>query len=258
MFIAMTVLSLLLGVAAYVPHRTLSTATLQFASSELLELHHAVVSGAKRASRLLVNLHNASISGEITDVKVSVRNAAGQELTTTEIGVLRAGQSVVKEFALPFSLDDCYIVTSFRLRGLENAVAQGIPTTPKASFGASSIAPLASLLGVFLGAALAHVFVTKQAVTRAGFEWSKMLFERYESAYRQFLATWGGVPSAVLLEGQFSTLRANALVPLTTIRLYEKAISILRSGASATDKQNACDQLVAGIHSQLSKPWSLH
>jgi hypothetical protein len=215
-------------------------------------------SGNDQSFPFLLTLHNQSTSETITNIAIRIEERT-VVIDTQSIDMLLPGQSTYLKFEVPIKASCPYLSTSYNFKNNQNSLARAIDlTTLSKDVNAWSqvISPLLSIFGIITGAWLVHLFTKWRDRQRALFDWSKMLFERYEKAYRDFLTGWGGIPSATVLETQFKILQHDSLVPSRIINEYNKTFSVLsHSQNSEAIKLESCQIFQEAINRFLSQPW---
>jgi hypothetical protein len=198
---------------------------------------------------ILVTLHQNE-PNRSTDVVVELW-CAGKLKANRKIGTLEPGQSWAESFHLP-SPNGHYLLIKYKNSGASNLIARAIPEIPKKPSGLSisALPAISSLIGAIIGAWLLHSFSTRRERNRAGFEWGKMVFEKYEKPYRYFLRRWNASTSSSILETEFEDLQNEALVSQEIKQSYRTTLQILRNGTSSeSERQTACETLYRVIES---------
>jgi hypothetical protein len=171
---------------------------------------------------------------------------------------LEAGQSRVEVFRIVRPLRNHFVRVSYDATGRDNEVVRTVEW-PKAK--QESIVPLfapvgGTLLGTMLGAWLLDHFSRRRERDRAKFDWSRMLFEKYEKGYRDFLREWAGVASSLILSRQFELLKENCLVPASIADAYNQTLAVVSSDNElVTKKEEACASLRSVIEAFFREPW---
>jgi hypothetical protein len=93
---------------------------------------------------------------------------------------------------------------------------------------------LIAVLSVVVGAVISHIATQRRDSRRATFEWQKMLFDKYEGAYREFLLSESEQPTRLMLIQAFDRLRAAAVIPDHVLRLFHNAESAIGTNPGST------------------------
>jgi hypothetical protein len=142
---------------------------------------------------------------------------------------IESGQILSESFSVPRTNDPAIVTLKYTLDGITNMISTaGNPPTKDVSNLLSLLAPVAGVVGVILGALLAHLFTASRERRQADFEWNKMLYERREPAYLEFLASWNLSVSAQQFEQQFRSLKAHAFIPASLVEAGQTLLTRLR------------------------------
>jgi hypothetical protein len=207
---------------------------------------------------VLINLQNRSASEEIKSVRIEVweQNLKRGE---REFDTLEPGRVVSAKFEVPRTASDMYFSATYTWREQQHTVLQAIDRAPMSkpdSMWPVLLPAIGTLVGGIFGAWLINLFTEHREQARARFEWSKMLFEKYEKGYRDFLRNWQGSTNRVVLETQFAALQENSLVPRAITELYKNTVSTLENAASGDEeKERSCSALQQAIDRFLQEPW---
>jgi hypothetical protein len=171
---------------------------------------------------------------------------------------LEVGQSRLEVFKIARPLRNYFVRVSYNVSGKNDEVVRTVewPKTHR-----ESILPLfapvgGTLLGTMLGAWLLDHFSSRRERERAKVDWSRMLFEKYEKGYRDFLREWGGVSSSLILSRQFEVLKENCLVPAFIAEAYNQTWAVVSSDKEvAARKDEACASLRSVIENFFREPW---
>jgi hypothetical protein len=175
------------------------------------------------------------------------------------VNVLQAGQTLAERFVISSRASNLYLTVHYKWNNQEHSLARAVtrrdlPVPP--SMWPILLPVLSSLIGATLGAWLVSFFSSKRERSRARFEWSKMLFEKYEKSYREFLRNWGNSISPMVLRTQFETLESTSLVPNSIRDMYDKTLMTLSSdGASDVEKHLASSNLRQTVARFMEQPW---
>jgi len=112
-------------------------------------------------------------------------------------------------------------------------------------------------LATMFGAGLTELAARGRANRAQDLDWNRRLFDKYADAYRDFLAGWGGVANAELLQRNFQRLQAAALIPSGLVEDYEEALEDIREAATDEDRAEAARRLERAIDSRLNDPRGL-
>ena len=192
---------------------------------------------ANKPFTVFVTLHNQSPSAQLTNVVVTVGSYGMAELQGDTFD-LQPGQTRVVRLDVAATESNPYVLTSFRWNNQEHSLA----TTVTRPVSAASLWPMllpviSTLVGGILGAWLVNSFTGHRERARANFEWSKMLFEKYEAAFRGFLRGWQDLSSAVSLKTEFDNLIRDSYVPLRIRENYAVAMAALSDAARSNDQK---------------------
>lgn len=209
---------------------------------------------------VLVTLHNRDMLRPIKNVEAQME--AGKSFRQVQkLDNLQVGQSQVIRFYVPTATGDSYLIISYEWNNQTHSLARSITLSASSKTGIvwpTIIPAIISLVGVAIGACLVNFFTSRRERDRTRFEWSRMLFEKYEKAYRNFLNGWGGAPSATLLKKHFDVLEANSFVPFTIIEAYKKTYEVLSDSESSNiQKEEACKRFWQSLDDFIMcQPWS--
>ena len=163
-----------------------------------------------------------------------------------KVGRLCPGQSHVERFETRGKGSSLVLTASYDWNNASNSIARAISlraASKTSDFLTIAIPSILSLLGVLLGAWLAAKFTKAQAREHARIEWARMLFEKYEGAYRRFLLGWGGSAIPSILKAEFDILKAEALVPSSIVDSYSKTFEILSDAKNSDDEKGKASRL---------------
>lgn len=189
-------------------------------------------------AKILITLHNQSPSAELTNVVVKLEGISHAPLQTSAFG-LKPGQVTLQTFDVQPTDDDLYAMISFEWNNQTHSLA--IPVVrpiSTASVWPTTLPVIGTLMGGVLGAWLVNYFTQRREQTRANFEWSKMLFEKYEGSFRVFLASWQDLSSTVALQTEFRNLVQNAYVPVSIRNGYSQTIAVLSDESKQIEQKN--------------------
>jgi hypothetical protein len=121
-----------------------------------------------------------------------------------------------------------------------------VKVPPKPSANAISSTVLVAGLGV-MGTLLAGAFTERLTRRREAksqaHAWNALLFQRYEAAYRAFLATWAGGTNIDVLRTAFARLHRDAFVPPRLQTAYEATVKKMADAPSPAEAQEAATEL---------------
>jgi hypothetical protein len=207
---------------------------------------------------LLISLRNIEMERSIENVSIRLFQN-GSEQRKEVFDKLLAGQAVSVQLPIPRDWTNTFYTIQYKTtNGMQSVTrAFNMPRQiNKDSMLPMLIPVLSGLVGAIVGAWVVNFFTNRRERARYQFEWSKMLFEKYEKAYRDFLRNWRGTQSVLVLQTQFSSLQENSIVPRNMINLYDEVVSILKSSTSTQrDKEGACSRLMDGVHEFIKRPW---
>jgi hypothetical protein len=223
-----------------------------------LQLEVAQPSKTDKTLLALITLCNKNASIVITDIDVQIM-AGDTILTTSQVAKLEGGQAWAGSFRIPSTEGNSYLFVKYKYNNQDHSLARAIlhPTSAKKDTIWPTLIPvISSLVGAILGAWLLNYYTSQRERSRARFEWSKMLFEKYELAYRDFLRGWANSPIPLVLETQFNALQDNSLVPPSIITAYNGTFALLSDdNVSDLEKQKACDRLRESVDHFMREPW---
>lgn len=225
-----------------------SPATLPVPLDVRAELVPAAASDAPLT--VFVTLHNQSPTSPLTNVVVKVGSHDVAEVAHDAFD-LQPGQTRVERFDLRPTEAYPYVLASFKWNGQEHSLATAMALPPAASTLWPLLLPvlntlLSTFLGGVFGAWLINHFTQKRERARADFEWSKMVFDKYEAAYRGFLTGWQNLSSPQSLSTEFNTLSGAAYVPPRIRASYVKTLAILTDTGRPPDQKRQAGEKFKG------------
>jgi hypothetical protein len=108
--------------------------------------------------------------------------------------------------------------------------------------------------GTLIGGVAAEFFARKREKRAQSSMWNASLFARYEAAYRLFLSTWAGSPSADTLRESFRRLRGEAFVPEHLVAAVDRTLTTLTESGDALRRRDAAQRLQAEFGRVLGDP----
>jgi len=210
----------------------------------------------------LINLTNEGDSA-ITKITCQLLSS-DQQIDLRSLENLSPGQSLAEKINLPPQIVNPYLNISYTYENQECSLMLGIvrPKLEPVERSPLLIPLLTGLFNVFtalggalLGAWIVNKYTQNREMAKNKFDWSKMLFEKYEGAYRTFLRGWNGSPSSIVLESQFDTMKSNSLVPVTIEKAYSELLTTLKSESSPIQKTEACEAFRHEFDKFVSNPW---
>jgi len=84
--------------------------------------------------------------------------------------------------------------------------------------------------------------------------WNKQLFEKYEPAYRKFLASWGGSEDPRLLKQAFDRLLSEAIVPGHLIDDVDATLRSIAPGGDPGVRSRAAHDLYVSFRALIVDP----
>lgn len=114
------------------------------------------------------------------------------------------------------------------------------------------VGSLLTLVGVFMTA----FFTSRRESARAKFEWGKVLFERYEQHYREFMLALASTSNADQIKEYYIRLEKSAFVPNDLRTKVDKTLNELESNISSDQKIAVRDNLLRDFEQFMQKPWS--
>src|SRR6185503_14639352 len=191
---------------------------------------------------VLITLTNESDS-PATKTTCELWSSDVNRIDVGSIETLAPGQSSAEKLNLPPHVVNPYLKITYTFENQEHSIMQSI-IRPKLEPAERSSLLIPILTGIFnvctafggalIGAWIVNKYTQSREMAKNKFEWSKMLFEKYEGAYRTFLKGWDGSPSSIVLESQFDTMRSNSLVPVAIEKAYDELLAALKSSSSPT------------------------
>ena len=107
-----------------------------------------------------------------------------------------------------------------------------------------------------VGVLVAAFFTSRRESARAKFEWGKVLFERYESQYRDFMLGLASTSNADQIKEYYNRLEKSAFVPNDLRIKFDKTLNELESNISSERKKTVRDDLLRDFEQFMQKPWS--
>lgn len=206
--------------------------------------------------KTFIILENNTTSGElVSDIELYIL-FNGTIFTSYSIRELH-NQSIAIPTVLPESDGEYAIKVTYLWKGKTISVTKDISLLlidKKSILSISSFIPLiTSIIGILIGALLTHYLLRRRERIRSRFEWKKLIFEKYEKDYREFLAEWNGDQSYILLKEKFNRLRTNAIIPSSILKAYNKTYAILTDDRSE-EKESVCKKLMDQISDYIHNP----
>ena len=100
------------------------------------------------------------------------------------------------------------------------------------------------------------LFTARRESARAKFEWGKVLFERYEQHYREFMLGLRNTSNAEQIKEYYQRLENSAFIPNDLRIKVNKTLDELRSNISSDQKKTLRDNLLRDFEEFMQKPWS--
>lgn len=125
--------------------------------------------------------------------------------------------------------------------------------------GASSDLTRPVIVGSVLtlvGVLVAALFTARRDSARAKFEWGKVLFERYEQHYREFMLGLASTSNADQIKEYYNRLENLAFIPNDLRTKVNKTLNELGSNISGDRKKTVRDNLLRDFEQFMQKPWS--
>lgn len=200
------------------------------------------------ANTIIVVEVSSTAGGSVVDAYISI--TVGDAVI--QRGPLKIAPSQTHSEVVPVgrSAEPALVVLRYATNGIENtktAVGSMPSVSPSSSFNAYFTSIL-GVVGVALGAVLAHFFSKNREGARSHFEWRKMLYEHREPWYLEFLTSWDLSTSAQVFERRFNELRNKAYVPADVVSSAQRLMENLRDpNLSASDKTDAAKTFYAAI-----------
>lgn len=227
-------------------------------AAEPLELGVQTVDGDRgRFHAVLVTLHNSNSNTPFENLVVILHRGSAIE-EARRLGRLNSAQSMVQIFAVPIAADGTYVTATYSAEHVAQSNEQvAVPPAASDVTWLPMLLPIVGTIsGAVVGALLLHIFTSYREHARAGIEWQRMLFDKYENSYVRFLHNWDSSASASVLATQFRELHALSLVPGAIVEAYRETISILENDASSPDTRNLAAVKFRGkIEAFLRCPW---
>jgi hypothetical protein len=138
------------------------------------------------------------------------------------------------------------------------ALVVRIPNEPVEELWNPTVLVAALGLAGTLGAvALVELYTRRRDRRTQRLAWNTKLFDAYEKAFREFLATWSGSTTTATLEAAFAKLQRDAVIPRRIVDTYETVLVTLRSSAEEQSKKDAAASLRREIDRSLRDPVGL-
>jgi hypothetical protein len=180
--------------------------------------------------------------GALRPLEIVVRSR-GTPDRTERVAILRPLQTITRSYELQAGNEGAAVVARFRLGNRAESVAKLVQLSPETATSGSrfhDVLPVVSALGgVALGAWLNHRWSRQRDRERRESEWSQMVFEKYEGAFREFLSKWIGSTDGAALKNHFTRLRREMLMPAHLEEEFRATLEILESLVSDEKKSNA-------------------
>lgn len=204
-------------------------------------------------ARVLVVLRARRCRLEQVRIRISKPNGDFDRIAR---GVLRRGDVITWTRSLD-GRESAYVEVRYAARGRSAGflapLNRRLPSEADAVNSTVVVAGL-GLLGTLAAVWLAETFAVRRDRRQRRQEWNRMLLDRYEPAYRSFLATWGGAASADLLVQRFEVLRREAHVPASLRAMYESTLAELRGAGTEGARQAAAGNLQRAVDALLAEP----
>ena len=129
---------------------------------------------------------------------------------------------------LPQRIDDEAVLrVKYTIAGINSEVTKPVQlsrTTPDARPDSLPVIlpALLGILGVLSGSAVTAYFTARREAKQANLEWSKLLFQTYQSEYRLFCQRVSGTVALALISRHFDDLQNTAIVPPKMHSLMEQ------------------------------------
>jgi len=107
-----------------------------------------------------------------------------------------------------------------------------------------------------VGVLVAAFFTSRRESARAKFEWGKVLFERYEQHYREFMLGLANTSNAEQIKEYYNRLEKIAFVPNDLRIKVNKTLIELNGNISGEQKKTLCDNLLHDFDEFMQNPWS--
>jgi len=111
---------------------------------------------------------------------------------------------------------------------------------------------LLALAGVLITA----IWASKRESARTRFEWGKVLFERYEQHYREFIRSAEGTQNASQVRQYRERLYASAHVPASLREKVDHTLRVLEGTANTEQKNRAHHDLLREFEEFMQMPWA--
>lgn len=221
-------------------------------------------SGAGRPSLFVVTLFNKSAREPVTEVNLSL-GAQGAGAAEQPLGDLAPGQSLAYSSEVGAAAEGPFVRVRYKWRDREHSVARALirPPVEKGESALPFVLPILTAMlaaafgigGTLLGARITNSYAEKREAARSSYEWSKMLFEKYEAAYRDFLYNWGGSTDPDFLRTNFNQLRRDSLVPQSIADAYAAAAAAFSGDQPKGEREQAGVLLRRAVEDFMKRPW---
>jgi hypothetical protein len=213
---------------------------------------------ANNGTYLVVTLTNRAKSEKVLTESLEIGPDARDAIVAKLHRELIPGETLIERKALK-SKSDQYLIVAYRFGGRRHIILRSLPRAPAREAGHWSdlIVPAAfSLGGVIIGAGLSAYWTAKRESARTNFDWSRMLYERYEASFREFMSVWQGSQSAGVLKTQFERLREKTWLPRDLEDAYRTTYAILSSSAQEEKKSAAARSFRDALDLYMARPWT--
>jgi hypothetical protein len=119
-----------------------------------------------------------------------------------------------------------------------------------------------SLLPTFLGGALTlmggiitAIWTTRNEARRAKFEWGKLIFERYEKQYRDFIIGLAGTTNPEQIEAYLKRMNESAYIPNHLRTSVEETIDMLENEMNDSERIKIRNELLDKFEMFMQEPW---
>lgn len=194
----------------------------------------------------------------VTSLDVNVYVGGGHS-ARRRVTRMRAGESRAWRIATSETTEDVIVSTAALSPRRQHTlqVVASRAAVPRRFVSDSVILAFLGFVSTLGVAFIVERFARKREHAAQAIAWNATLFDRYEGAYRRFLATWGGAPNVDLLKTTFEQLQADAIVPPAVIRKYKQVLVQLEQNQDARERERVASELLNAASSALMGPTGL-
>jgi hypothetical protein len=131
-------------------------------------------------------------------------------------------------------------------------------TTPSKNKNSDSESLFPILLGgalTLMGVIITAIWTTRNEARRAKFEWGKLLFERYEMQYRDFIIGLAGTTNPEQIKVYFKRMNDSAFIPNHLRTSVKETIVMLENEKNDSERIKIRDELLDKYEMFMQEPW---